>query len=166
MTTRKTSALIYYGDAAVRAACEYYDHPYPPSYVATHIIHEEGFVPGTYEDTKGILTEGIGLTGKYIGKNFFTEVLPEFEEKARRKVSCYDSMPDFGKAAVLSAIYRGDLGPRTAKLLSNEHFNLASIEYLNHREYKQLKEHNPRSGIVARMERNAYAFSRITLLKD
>lgn len=161
MTTGKTNAIIYYGDAAVKAACDYYDHPYPPSYVAAHIIHDEGFVPGTYNDTKGILTEGIGLTGKYIGKNFFTEVLPEFEERARRKVTCYDDLPDFGKAAVLSAIYRGDLGPRTAKLLSTGHFLLASIEYLNHKEYRDLKENNPRSGIVARMERNAVAFERL-----
>jgi len=64
-------------------------------------------------------------------------------------------MPQDLKNAVLSAVYRGDLGPKTAKLLSKGQYAAAAEEYLNHAEYKKRKKKNPDDGVVKRMERNA-----------
>ena len=148
----------YYGHKAVEQAKRYYQQA-EISPVAAHIIEEEGFVPGVYPDHKNIPTEGIGLTGEFIGKNFFTEVMPVFERRARNKIKNYDSLPSKGKQAVMSAIYRGDMGPKTAKLLSQGKYKEAAKEYLDHSEYKDLKKNNPRNGVVGRMERNAKVFA-------
>lgn len=147
----------HYGDDAVKAAARFYGQKMVDP-VHAHLIREEGFVPGTYVDSKGIETEGVGLTGEFKGKNLFKEVLPVFENRARKKVKGYDQLPESGRAAVLSAVYRGDLGPKTAKLLSAGEYEKAAKEYLNHAEYKKMKKENPDSGIVERMERNAEAF--------
>ncbi len=148
----------FHGPEAVRMAGQYYGQKVIDP-IAAHIIEEEGFVPGVYKDHKGIPTEGVGLTGEFIGKNFFTEVMPVFEQRARKMVSGYDQMPEPVRKAVISAIYRGDMGPKTAELLSARRYKEAAREYLNHAEYKGLKRNNPTNGVVGRMERNAAAFA-------
>jgi GH24 family phage-related lysozyme (muramidase) len=150
----------YYGDDAVNAAAKYYGQKIIDP-AAAHLIREEGFVPGVYKDDKGIDTEGVGLTKEFIGKNFFTEVMPVFEARAREKVKGYDSLPDEPKAAILSAVYRGDLGPKTAELLNAGKPQQAAKEYLNHKEYRMRKKKNPDDGVVKRMERNAEAIAQI-----
>lgn len=147
----------FHGHDAVRAAADYYGQKVIDP-VAAHIIEEEGFVPGVYEDHKGIPTEGVGLTGEFIGKNFFTDVMPVFEQRARQMVKGYDQMSEDMRKAVISAVYRGDLGPKTAKLLSSGKYKEAAKEYLNHAEYRGLKRSNPTNGVVGRMERNARVF--------
>jgi GH24 family phage-related lysozyme (muramidase) len=150
----------YYGDEAVNAAAKYYNQKIIDP-AAAHLIREEGFVPGVYKDDKGIDTEGVGLTGEFIGKNFFTEVIPVFEDRARKKVKGYDTLPDEPKAAILSAVYRGDLGPKTAALINEGKPEQAAKEYLNHKEYKTRKRKDPDDGVVRRMERNARAIAQI-----
>ena len=150
----------YYGDEAVNAAAKYYNQKIIDP-AAAHLIREEGFVPGVYKDDKGIDTEGVGLTGEFIGKNFFTEVIPVFEDRARKKVKGYDTLPDEPKAAILSAVYRGDLGPKTAALINEGKPEQAAKEYLNHKEYKTRKRKDPDDGVVRRMERNAQAIAQI-----
>lgn len=153
----------YHGHAAVEQAAKYYNQKVIDP-VAQHIIEEEGFVPGVYPDSKGIPTEGVGLTGSFIGKNFFTEVMPVFEGRARKIVPQYDQLPEEGKKAILSAVYRGDLAPShtTAKLLQAGKYREAAIEYLNHAEYrkgKSKKASNAQKAIAERMERNARAMA-------
>ena len=150
----------YYGSDAVNQAAQYYGQKIIDP-IAAHIIQEEGFVPGVYDDSKGIPTEGVGLTGEFVGKNFFTEVMPVFHQRASKAVKGYNTLPDEGKSAVLSAVYRGDLGPKTAKLLSAGKYEAAAKEYLNHAEYRQGKGKKATSAqraISERMERNAQVF--------
>lgn len=148
----------FYGDDAVREAAKYYGHSGIIDPTAYHLIREEGFVPTIYEDDKGIPTEGVGLTGEFIGKNFFSEVMPEFENRARRRVEGYDMLPDEVRSAVLSGVYRGDLGPKTAELMSEGKWEAAAKEYLNHKGYKDRKSKDKDDGVVQRMDRNAAVF--------
>ena len=149
---------VYHGDQAVAEAMKYYGQKGAVDPMAEHIIKEEGFVPGIYKDDVGIDTEGIGLTGQFIGKNFFTEVLPVFEQRSRKVVPSYNKQPTEVQKAIMSAVYRGDMGTKTAALLEKGEYKKAAIEYLNHAEYRRRKRKNPDDGVVKRMERNAKAF--------
>ena len=139
----------------INEAAKYYNYKGPLEPGMIHLIEEEGFVPEVYEDDVGVKTEGVGATAENKGKNFFTEVYPKYEERAARKVKGYTTMPQDLKNAILSAVYRGDLGPKTAKLLSKGQYAAAAEEYLDHKEYKERKAENPDDGVVKRMERNA-----------
>ena len=139
----------------INEAAKYYNYKGPLEPGMVHLIEEEGFVPEVYEDDVGVKTEGVGATAENKGKNFFTEVYPKYEERAARKVKGYTTMPQDLKNAILSAVYRGDLGPKTAKLLSKGQYAAAAEEYLDHKEYKERKKKNPDDGVVKRMERNA-----------
>jgi GH24 family phage-related lysozyme (muramidase) len=120
-----------------------------------HLLEEEGFVEGNYADDVGIDTQGVGQTAENKGKNFFTETYPKYVARAQKKVKGYESLSPDLQNAVLSAVYRGDLGPKAAKLLGEGKFKAASKEYLNNKEYKKRKKENPEDGVVLRMERNA-----------
>jgi GH24 family phage-related lysozyme (muramidase) len=139
----------------INEAAQHYGYKGPLDPGMVHLIEEEGFVPTEYEDDVGVSTEGVGATAENKGKNFFTEIFPKYEERAARKVKGYTTMPQDLKNAVLSAVYRGDLGPKTAKLLSKGQYAAAAEEYLDHAEYKKRKAKNPDDGVVKRMERNA-----------
>jgi len=153
----------YHGKEAVRQAAKYYGQKIIDPFAA-HIIEEEGFVPGKYKDTKQILTEGVGLTGDYIGKNFFTEVMPVFMSKAASYNKNFDSLPEETRKALVSMVYRGDIKPshKTAALIKAGKFAEAADEYLNHDDYRASKAKNVAAGRVVhgvqgRMERNAAA---------
>jgi GH24 family phage-related lysozyme (muramidase) len=148
----------YYGQDAVKAAAQYYGFKGPIDPVAAHVIEEEGFVPGTYKDDVGIDTVGVGQTGEYKDKDFFTEVFPEKERELKAKLKNYDDLPFDVRRAAMSAHYRGDLGPKTVRLLNKGDFEAASKEYLDHKEYRQRKAKDKNDGVVARMERNARDF--------
>lgn len=140
-------------DRVKQAAAHYgYKGPLEPGMV--HLIAEEGFVPGDYEDDVGITTQGVGATAENMGKNFFTETYPKYINRAAKAVKGFTSMPEDLQNAVLSAVYRGDLGPKTAKLLEKGKFKAAAKEYLDHKEYKERKKKDPEDGVVKRMERN------------
>lgn len=144
----------------VKAAADYYGYKGPLEPGMLHLIEEEGFVAGEYEDDVGISTEGVGSTGENKGKNFFTEIYPKYMARAAKKVKGFTEMPEDLQNAVLSAVYRGDLGPKTAELLSKGEYDAAADEYLNHKEYKERKKKDPEDGVVKRMERNAEAMRR------
>ena len=139
----------------VNEAAQHYGYKGPLDPGMIHLIEEEGFVPEEYKDDVGVPTEGVGATEENKGKNFFTEIFPKYEARAARKVKGYTNLPQELKNAVLSAVYRGDLGPKTAKLLSKGEYAAAAEEYLNHAEYKKRKKKDLNDGVVQRMERNA-----------
>lgn len=141
----------------IQAAAQHYGYRGIIEPGMAHLIMEEGFVPGQYDDDVGVKTEGVGQTGENIGANFFTETYPKYEARAREKVKNYNKLPEKTQMAVLSAVYRGDLGPKAAKLIEEGKFEAAAKEYLNHKEYRQRKRKNPEDGVVKRMERNAEA---------
>jgi GH24 family phage-related lysozyme (muramidase) len=144
----------------VQQAAAYYGYKGPLDPGMVHLIAEEGFSAGNYDDDVGIDTQGVGQTAENIGENFFTETYPKYVARAARRVKGFSNMPEDLQNAVLSAVYRGDLGPKTAKLLEKGEFKAAAKEYLNHKGYKERKKKNPDDGVVKRMERN-----RDTILK-
>lgn len=132
---------------------------------ALHLIAEEGFSVGNYQDTKEVETQGVGQTREYKGKNFFTEVFPVFLNEAKAISPTYDSLPLPVQNAILSAVYRGDLQRthKTAKYIRNGEWDKAAKEYLNHKDYRESKKKNQEAGklvhgVQTRMERNAAAF--------
>lgn len=154
-------AKQFYGDDAVNAAAKFYGYQGIISPIARHVIHEEGFVADQYDDHKGIPTFGVGVAREdLMGKNFFTEILPEYEEKARKATKGYAALPEETQSAIVSMAYRGDWGKKTRSLLNKGDFKGAAKEYLNHAEYRKGKSKNAteaEQAVSARMERNARA---------
>ena len=73
---------------------------------------------------------------------------------AKSQIKNFDTLPLTVRIAVLNALYRGDMGPKTMKLLDQNKFADAAREYLNHREYKTTGN----KGVKKRMEWNATVF--------
>lgn len=157
----------YNGKLAVKMAMDYYDvSPEEVDPLALHIIAEEGFSDGEYDDTKGISTTGVGQTGEFQGKDFFREVMPVFKERARKITPLFDQLPENVQVGILSAVYRGDLKPshKTAQLIRDGKWAEAAKEYLDHGDYKASKKKNQEAGklvhgVQPRMERNAASFA-------
>lgn len=153
----------YYGDDAVTAAAKHYGYNGPIDPITRHIIGEEGFVAGDYKDSKGITTSGVGVADPELkDKNFFTEVMPIYTERARKATKDYVKLPEAKQAAIVSMAYRGDWGPKTRRLLAKGSFKAAAQEYLNHNEYRKGKQRgatNAQKAISSRMLRNAKALS-------
>ena len=143
----------------VEAAAKHYGYTEPLESGMIHLIEEEGFVPEVYEDDVGVKTEGVGATAENMGKCFFTEIYPKYVARAAERVQGYHGLPEELRNAILSAVYRGDLGPKTAALLSEGRYAAAAEEYLDHAEYRRRKAANPDDGVVKRMERNAAAMA-------
>jgi len=92
------------------------------------------------------------LTDDQIEKLFNVDVKVK-EKLASKKISNFSSFPQYVKNAIINAFYRGDMGPKTIRLMNNGDWNAAAKEYLNHQ--------NARSGpeqIQRRMKTNALAF--------
>lgn len=69
---------------------------------------------------------------------------------AKSKIKNFDSLPLTVKIAVINSLFRGDMGPKTMSLLSQNKFADAAREYLNHREYRTTKN----QGVKKRMDWN------------
>lgn len=155
------------GSDAVREAAKHYDYRGPITPEMAHLIHEEGFVGGEYGDSKGISTFGVGQTGDYADKNFFTEVFPEFYTLAYKNTKDFHKLPAEAKSAIISMAYRGDWGPNTKKALARGDWKAAVKQYLDHDEYRKGRARTATSAqraISDRMERNAQALK--ALLED
>ena len=81
--------------------------------------------------------------------------IKEKADYARRHINNFDALPLTVKIATINALYRGDMGPKTMNLLSQNKFGDAAKEYLNHREYRNTKN----SGVKKRMDWNAKVFA-------
>jgi GH24 family phage-related lysozyme (muramidase) len=158
-----------------------------------YISNSEGLRLHAYEDVNGYLTIGIGhllegddrttfhaLFGDSLdyddvvsGKTPITKDQAKalFERDvqgkladARRIVPTFDSLKQETKNAIVDALYRGDLGPNTIKLINAGKWKEAALEYLNHAEFKKIKEAVEKGGtngfsIFWRMNRNSAALS-------
>ena len=69
---------------------------------------------------------------------------------AKSKINNFDGMPLTVRIATINALFRGDMGPRTMSLLSQQKYDQAAKEYLNHREYKTTSN----KGVKKRMDWN------------
>jgi GH24 family phage-related lysozyme (muramidase) len=118
---------------------------------------------------EGTLTIGYGATKAVYPKlkpgakitpaeaeQLLTKGIKEHETKARRLIPKYDTLPDTVRKAIVNAIYRGDLGPKTIGLINAEKWDKVPTQYLDHPNYT-----NPGklTGVVKRMKSNADAFA-------
>lgn len=89
----------------------------------------------------------------------------EHIDRAKKKIGpgVYDKLPANVQTAVVTAVYRGDLGPKTATLIRNGEWKKVSTEYLNHGGYKNAKKNNM-MGIRRRMNWVAEQFD--TMVKE
>lgn len=128
----------YHGNDAVREVEKMEGRKLTPEEIK--VVHHEGFVSGQYKDTKGITTSGVGQTGQYMGMPF-SQVYQLHEDRVRKRIPDYDMLPDFLRAELMQAEYRGDLGgsPRTIQLINAGLYDRAASEFLNNAEYRSSK---------------------------
>jgi len=122
---------------------------------------------------RGTMTIGYGTTtdvypemkpGETISEPKANELLTKGitmkEDEVRRLIPNYNKFPNYVKAALMNAKYRGDLGSKTIGLINQGKWNSVSKEYLNHPNYT-----NPGKfpGVVGRMKSNADAFDRYAM---
>jgi len=145
------SELYYKGDAAVKRAEQLYGEL---SNAQKRVIKLEGLVDAHYLDDKGILTYGVGQTGKYIDSGF-KSAFAEHEKSARNYIKNFDELPESLQSELIQLDYRGDLkqSPSFRRLFNAGKYEEASQELLNHEEYKQRKQSSLfKDGVVKRLE--------------
>ena len=125
----------FHGSKAVREVIRKYGREITQEMVP--IIEWEGFCHGTYTDTKGIETTGVGQTGEYAGVDFPTAF---YQKKAEllKYTPRLSQLPDEVQDALLVANYRGDWAgsPKTRALFDQEMYLESAEEFLNNAEYR------------------------------
>lgn len=119
---------------------------------------------------KGTITIGYGTTDAVLptlkpgmkitpakAEQLLTKGIQEHEAKAIRLVPRYKRYPKYVQEAILNAIYRGDLGPKTIETINKGEWNNVSTIYLQHPNYTNPGELR---GVVKRMKSNADAFDK------
>lgn len=90
--------------------------------------------------------------------SFQFDLITVYIPKAKRLTGAqFCDFPLNVKIAVISAVYRGDMGPKTAKLIREKKWCQVAKEYLDHQGYRTCRERRL-SGICKRMEWNAKQF--------
>lgn len=154
---------------AGRPGYMYKDHKGYPTIGIGHLITRD--TPRIFQKLFGNIdvnkyTSGqIPLTEPMMQKLFHHDVRLKLN-LARRKIPKFDTYPQNVKNAIIDALYRGDLGPKTTKHINTGRWDAAAKEYLNHDEYREELQKNQiepgSSGIPARMERNRDQFLTLT----
>lgn len=139
--------MIYYGKDAVAKVEE---QEGKLTFVQAFIVQHEGYSTGAYDDTKGIVTSGVGQTGKYRDMSF-KDVFALMQKEICDLILCYPVLDVRVKAVLMSAMYRGDLqqSPRFRELFNSGRLIEASEEFLDHKEYK---DPTTPSGIKKRLQ--------------
>lgn len=132
----------------------------PLTYSERRVVEEEGFVDGKYKDTKGIVTAGVGQTGKYLNKSF-EEAFNDHVKQTEKLVPSLKALPEDVQAELIQAAYRGDLGgsPTFRKLLNAGKYEEAAQEFLNNKDYRESLKGN--GAVANRMQRVAEAVARM-----
>lgn len=125
---------VWYGDSAVKVARQVYILLTPGE---ERVIREEGFVDGLYYDTKGIITAGVGQTGSAIHRGFKV-AYREHEDRVRKIIPQFDSLPEYLREELVQSAYRGDItgSPRAVRLFNAMKYQQAAQEFLNNQEYR------------------------------
>lgn len=160
-------------DVDFREKVKSWEGPGPVDSKNNHLAYDDAnpsvpAKPGS--PVQGTLTIGYGTTKTVLpdlkpgmkisaakAEQLLTKGIAEHETKARRLVPKYDSYPAYVREAILNAIYRGDLGPKTISAINSGEWSKVSKLYLQHPNYT-----NPGkfTGVVKRMKSNADAFDR------
>jgi hypothetical protein len=156
------SPEIFYGNDAVAKVIELEGELTP---LQSAVVLEEGYVDAVYEDdaaTSGIRSEnvktrGVGQTGKYMDMSFKESFEAKLNE-AKKLFPNFDNLSHAQQEAIISTHYRGDTRLRSGKvaawvgLVNEGKFEEASVELLDHKEYKERKKKG-RDGVVKRLEK-------------
>jgi GH24 family phage-related lysozyme (muramidase) len=81
-----------------------------------------------YDD---LLSGKQSLTKDQVEKLFNVDVKIK-ERLAAKVIPAYDTFDQNTKNAIVNALYRGDLGPKTIKLINAKDWKSAALEYMNH----------------------------------
>jgi len=161
-TAAAPSPEIFYGNDAVAKVVELEGELTP---LQRAVVLEEGYVDAVYEDdaaTSGIRSEnvktrGVGQTGKYMDMTFKESFEAKLNE-AKELFPNFDNLSHSQQEAIISTHYRGDTRLRSGKvaawvgLVNEGKFEEASVELLDHKEYKERKKKG-RDGVVKRLEK-------------
>jgi len=145
---------IYRGSNAVKVIENRFDVKLTP--VQKRVVELEGYALEPYKDDKGVWTTGVGQTGIYMDMTA-PEVLDLKEEEVKDYIPGYNDLPLEQKAELFQIHYRGDLAqsPKFRALWNDGKYEEASVELLNHAEYRQ-RSRKPfasmRDGVVKRLE--------------
>lgn len=140
-----TPTKTLHGMAAIRAV-ESKEGPLTPE--QRYVALKEGYVDGDYEDHKGIITRGVGQTGRFRFMSY-KEAFNELEkEMCKRFIPSYPEQPEPVRCVLMSAFYRGDIqqSPKFRRLFNKGEYEDAAYEFLDHKEYlnantpKQIKK--------------------------
>lgn len=160
-------------DPGFRENVKSWEGPGPVDAANNHLAYDDAnpskaAKPG--QPVRGTLTIGYGTTDSVLpglkpgmkispanAESLLTKGITEHETKARGLITKYDSYPKYVRAAILNAIYRGDLGPVTIKTINAGKWDDVATQYLQHPNFT-----NPGKfrGVVARMQSNADAFNK------
>jgi len=152
-------AKQYFGQQAIRVVEQELGRPLTNP--EKRVVEEEGYVAGDYRDDKGILTSGVGQTGKYRGMGF-DETFKAHEYTAKKMIKDFDRLPEGVQGELIQAAYRGDLqgSPKFRRLFNQGKYAEAADEFLDNDDYKiskKLNESGKPHGVQGRMERVADA---------
>lgn len=150
-TKGEVSRRTYYGKDAVKKYEEMSGTTLNKA--QKRIVELEGFVNGYYKDHKGILTYGVGQTGEYIQKGFQAA----FEDKRDFVENIFGPSGIIGEemsTELIQLAFRGDIKTSHlwVKMFNEGDFQGASVELLNHKEYKEYKEAGKDNSITKRLE--------------
>lgn len=123
------------------------------------VVKLEGYAPEPYQDdsNKKIWTTGVGQTGIYMDNNPI-EAMEAKQREVIQYIPNYPNLPTEIRAEIFQLHYRGDLvqSPTFRKLFNAGKYKQASVELLNHEEYRTRKNAKRgasyRDGVVRRLE--------------
>ena len=119
--------------------------------IQQHLVTLEGYVRGEYKDTKGIVTRGVGQTGKFADMTF-KQSFEAHVKRTKSRIRNFDALPDFVKQELIQAEYRGDLAlsPKFRGLFNAGNYQEAAAEFLDSDDYRNSLEEG--TGVADRME--------------
>jgi len=158
----------YYGTEAIAKVEEMLGRPL--TYPEKRVVEEEGYVEGNYRDTKGILTAGVGQTGKYMDMSF-DDTFKDHEDTARALIKNYDNLPPAVQGELVQAAYRGDLqgSPTFVRLFNEGKYSEAAQEFLDNNDYRASVTKNKKGeahGVQGRMERVSNAVAQLGMMME
>ena len=147
-------STILHGADAIAKARELLGRPLSAS--EAHIASVEGYNPEVYDDTKGVKTIGFGQTGEFSNVPF-DKVVSTFEDRTRRIVPSYDSLPEGLQLRLLDSTYRGGISgsEKTLGHINAGRWQEAATEFLDHGDFRRSLEGN--GAIADRMQKTADA---------
>lgn len=156
-----TKPKVYRGDNAVKVIERKFDVKLPPEY--KRIVELEGYAVEPYKDDRGNWTTGVGQTGIYMDMTP-VEAMEAKEKEVSEYIPNYATLPTDIRAEIFQLHYRGDLGqsPKFRELFNAGQYKEASVELLNHSEYKTRSKKigaSYRDGVVKRLEEASSVFS-------